>query len=182
MCIRDSDNPGALCLFIFLGTALTSSILMQSAGPSLTSTDILWSHSFSSFISISMYSFHESLIPLSSTITFPESNKRKVSQNQQVATVMVASSCISTAAEIGPLYSLGGADVHPHLIHGYLGPHESSSLVVQSFLQSSGVVGPTQTTLHATQYSEIYYMSLYVIWDINTTHDSCVPFNLKKQL
>ena len=45
---------------------------MQSAGPSLTSADILWSHSFSLFISFSMYSFHESLIPLSSTITFPD--------------------------------------------------------------------------------------------------------------
>ena len=66
------DNPGALCLFIFFNTALTSAILMQSAGPTLTSADILWSHSFSSFISFSMYSFHESLIPLSSTITFSD--------------------------------------------------------------------------------------------------------------
>ena len=30
------DNPGALCLFIFCSTALTSATLMQSAGPSLT--------------------------------------------------------------------------------------------------------------------------------------------------
>ena len=66
------DNPGALCLFIFFSTALISAILMQSAGPSLTSADILWSHSFSSFISFAMYFFHESLIPLSSTITFPD--------------------------------------------------------------------------------------------------------------
>jgi len=27
------DNPGALCFFIFFNTALTSAILMQSAGP-----------------------------------------------------------------------------------------------------------------------------------------------------
>ena len=32
-------------------SALTSAILMQSAGPSLISANILWSHSFSSFIS-----------------------------------------------------------------------------------------------------------------------------------
>ena len=42
------DNPAVLCLFIFFSTALTSSTLIQSAGPSLTSADILWSHSFSS--------------------------------------------------------------------------------------------------------------------------------------
>ena len=66
------DNPGVLCLFSFISAALTSSILMQSACPYLTSADILWSYSFSSFISFSMYSFHESLIPLSSTITFPD--------------------------------------------------------------------------------------------------------------
>jgi len=62
--VTSPDNPGALCLFIFFSTALTLAILMQSAGPSLTSADILWSHSFSSFVSFYMYSFHESLIPL----------------------------------------------------------------------------------------------------------------------
>ena len=65
----------SLCFFIFFSTALTSAILMQSAGPSLTSADILWSHSFSSFISFSIYSFHEFLIPLSFTITFPDAVK-----------------------------------------------------------------------------------------------------------
>ena len=33
------DNFGALCLFIFFSTALTLAILMQSADPSLTSSD-----------------------------------------------------------------------------------------------------------------------------------------------
>jgi len=44
------DKPGLLCVFIFLSAAATSSILMQSAGPSFTAADILWSYSFSSFI------------------------------------------------------------------------------------------------------------------------------------
>ena len=61
-----------LCLFISFCAGLTSSILIQSAGSSLTSAVNLWSHSFSSFISFSMYSFQESLIHLSSTITFPD--------------------------------------------------------------------------------------------------------------
>jgi len=59
-----------LCLFICFNAAATSLILIQSAGPSLTVVDILWSDSFSSFISFSMYSFRESLIPFSSTIIF----------------------------------------------------------------------------------------------------------------
>jgi len=33
------DKPGALCFFIFFNAAATSSILIQSAGPSLTSPD-----------------------------------------------------------------------------------------------------------------------------------------------
>ena len=33
----NANKPGALCLFIFLNAATTSPILMQSAGPSLTS-------------------------------------------------------------------------------------------------------------------------------------------------
>jgi len=49
---------------------------MQSAGP-LTQVDILWSHSFSSFISFSMNSFHESLIPFSSTIILPDTHFRQ---------------------------------------------------------------------------------------------------------
>ena len=66
------DMPGALWLFIFFNAAATSSILIQSAGPSLTVASILWSRSFSSFISFSMYSFHESLIPFSSAIMLPD--------------------------------------------------------------------------------------------------------------
>ena len=52
-CIISADNPdspGALCLFIFFNAATTSTMLIQSAGPSLTSADIPRSHSFSSFI------------------------------------------------------------------------------------------------------------------------------------
>jgi len=70
-------KPGALCLFIFFNAAAISSILIQSAGPSLTVADILWSHSFSSFISFSMYSFHVSLIPFSSTVTLPDTSFRQ---------------------------------------------------------------------------------------------------------
>ena len=44
-----------LCLFIFFSAAATLSILMQSAGHSLTSADNLWPHSFSSFISFLQY-------------------------------------------------------------------------------------------------------------------------------
>jgi len=42
------DKPGVLCVFIFFNGTTTSLIfrLMQSAGPSLTSADIPWSHSF----------------------------------------------------------------------------------------------------------------------------------------
>jgi len=50
---------------------------MQSAGPPLTPANILWSHSFSSFISFSMNSFHESLIPFSSTVTLPDTPFRQ---------------------------------------------------------------------------------------------------------
>ena len=39
--VSSPDNPGALCLFISFIAALTSSILIQSAGPSLTSADNL---------------------------------------------------------------------------------------------------------------------------------------------
>ena len=46
-------------------------------GPSLTPADILWSHAISSFISFSMYSFHESLIPFSSIITLPDTPFRQ---------------------------------------------------------------------------------------------------------
>ena len=53
ICVTSPDNPAALCLFISFSAAVTSSILIQSAGPALTSADILWSHSFSSFISFS---------------------------------------------------------------------------------------------------------------------------------
>jgi len=42
-----------------------------------TPADILWSHSFSSFISFSMYSFHEFWIPFSSTITLPNTPFRQ---------------------------------------------------------------------------------------------------------
>jgi len=35
------NNPGALCLYIFFSIAVTSAILMQSAGVSLTPADIL---------------------------------------------------------------------------------------------------------------------------------------------
>jgi len=52
--------------------AATSSILMQSSAHSLTPAAILWSLSFSSSISFSIYSFHEPLIFFSSTITLPE--------------------------------------------------------------------------------------------------------------
>jgi len=64
----DPDKPGSLCL-IFFNAAATSSIVMQSAGSSSTPANILWSHSFSSSIRCSMYSFHESIIPFSSRIT-----------------------------------------------------------------------------------------------------------------
>jgi len=37
---NQADKPGALRLFIFFNAAITSPILMQSAGPSLTSADI----------------------------------------------------------------------------------------------------------------------------------------------
>ena len=56
--------------------AFSSPLVLLSLRPSwynvltLTSADYLWSHSFSSFISFSMYSFQESLIHLSSTITW----------------------------------------------------------------------------------------------------------------
>ena len=43
------DNPGALCPFIFFSTALTSAILVQSAGLFLTSANML--SSFSSWVS-----------------------------------------------------------------------------------------------------------------------------------
>jgi len=39
--------------------------------------DILWSHSFSSIISFSMYSFHESVIPFLSAVTLPDSPFRQ---------------------------------------------------------------------------------------------------------
>jgi len=71
------EKPGALCLFIFFNAATISPILMQSSGPSLTSADIPWSYSFSSIISFSMYSFHESLIPFSSTSTLPDTPFRQ---------------------------------------------------------------------------------------------------------
>ena len=45
------NKPGALSFHLFNAVA-TSSILMQSAGSSSTPADILWSHSFSSFISL----------------------------------------------------------------------------------------------------------------------------------
>jgi len=44
---------------------------MQSACSFLTPADVLWSHSFSSFIS-SVYFFYESLIPFLSTILLPD--------------------------------------------------------------------------------------------------------------
>ena len=70
------NNDGNIYARIYCHTQthnrLTAFCPGQSAGPSLTAADILWSHSFSSFISFSMYSFHVYLIPLSSTITFPE--------------------------------------------------------------------------------------------------------------
>jgi len=56
----------------FFNATATSSILMQSAGPSLTPANILSSHSFSSFNQLFHYSFHASLIPFSSTITLPD--------------------------------------------------------------------------------------------------------------
>jgi len=59
-------NLGLYIFSSFFNAAATSLILVKSAGPSLTPADILWSHSFSSFISFSMYSFHDSLIPFSS--------------------------------------------------------------------------------------------------------------------
>ena len=59
-------------LFHLFSAAVTSEILMQSADPSLTSANILWSHSFSSFFSYSTYSFHESLILFSFTATLPD--------------------------------------------------------------------------------------------------------------
>ena len=45
---------------------------------------------------------------------------------EQVAAVMVATGRIATAAQIIPLYSPGGANVHLRTIHGSLDPHESA--------------------------------------------------------
>ena len=45
---------------------------------------------------------------------------------EQVAAVMVATGRIATAAQIIPLYSPGGANVHLRIIHGSLDPHESA--------------------------------------------------------
>jgi len=53
----------------FFNAATASPILMQSAGPALTSDNIPWHHIVSSFISFSVYSFHKSLIHFSSKIT-----------------------------------------------------------------------------------------------------------------
>jgi len=63
--------------FHLFNAAATSSILMQSAGPSLTPADILRCHSFSSFISFSMYALHKSLIPFLSTINLPHTPFRQ---------------------------------------------------------------------------------------------------------
>jgi len=66
-----------LYVFIFFNAAETSLILMQSSVFSLTPADILWSHSFSLITSFSMYSFYDSLIPFSSTITLPDTPFRQ---------------------------------------------------------------------------------------------------------
>src|SRR5215470_12227189 len=72
------DNPGDFFLFILLNAYLTSSLSILHAGPSFIQLDVSLSHTFSSFINFSMYCFHVSLMPLSSTTSSPELSLRQL--------------------------------------------------------------------------------------------------------
>jgi len=51
---------------------------------------------------------------------------REITKHERVAAVTVAIGRISAAALIDPSYSPGDASGRPRLIHGSLGPHEST--------------------------------------------------------
>ena len=52
--------------------------------------------------------------------------------HKQVAAVMTAITHIADKAQISPSYSPVGADVHHHLLHGFLGPCEPAILQAAS--------------------------------------------------
>ena len=70
------DKPGALSFHLF---QCCSNFIDPDAicWSFLTPADMLWSHSFFSFIGFSMYSNYEPLIPFSSTITLPHTPFRQ---------------------------------------------------------------------------------------------------------
>ena len=74
------DKPGALCFFIFFSAAITSGIVIQSAGPSFMIPFIISIHQvfhiflpcvFTQLVLCLSDFFHLSLIPFSSTTTLP---------------------------------------------------------------------------------------------------------------
>jgi len=59
-----------------------------------------------------------------------KTDKSQLASSEKVAMAMKETGRIATTEKVNPPYSLGGANVHRHLIYCSLGPLESSDLYI----------------------------------------------------